>query len=207
MNFKDPQVQKTIIIAIFLAIVGYVYFFTSFLPFFFQPMRTRIDTLSGDYEKISAELEKARKTVGNLEKLEREYNRLHDKWIAAQGLLPAEEEVATLLRKVTRAGNQAGVEFILFEPQQPMQREFVKENPVKIKVQGEYHELGVFLSKVANLDRIINVSNLQVRPMASSGSDKSKVEISYTIEAEMVMTAYTLSEGGEAVNEKSEKKS
>ena len=207
MNFKDPQVQKTIIIVVFLAIVGYVYFFTSFLPFFFQPMRTRIDSLSGEYEKISAELEKARKTVGNLEKLEREYNRLHGKWIAAQGLLPAEEEVATLLRKVTRAGNQAGVEFILFEPQQPTQREFVKENPVKIKVQGEYHELGVFLSKVANLDRIINVSNLQVRPLASSGSGKSKVESSYTIEAEMVMTAYTLSEGGEAVNEKSEKKS
>ncbi|MBN1163499.1 MAG: type 4a pilus biogenesis protein PilO [Candidatus Krumholzibacteriota bacterium] len=202
MDFKDPQVQKTIIVVILIVILGYVYFFTSFMPFFHPPMRAKIGTLSSEYEKMSAELEKARRTVGNLAKLEKEYHRLHEKWVAAQGLLPQEKEVSQLLRKVTRAGSQAGVDFTLFEPKPPVRREFVTENPVRVMVRGEYHEIGVFLSKVANLDRIINVSNLRIRPLKDNEiNDKYKLGRTYTVEAEMVMTAYTLQEGGEVVNE------
>ncbi len=202
MDFKDPKVQKSIIVGILIVILGYVYFFTSFMPFFFHPSRARINTLSSEYEKISAELEKARKTVGNLAKLEEEYNRLHQKWVAAQSLLPQEKEVSRLLRKVTRAGNQAGVDFELFEPQSPVRREFVMENPVKIKVRGEYHQVGVFLSKVANLDRIINVSGLKIVPTRENAKNNK----GYTIEAEMVMTAYTLLEGGEVADENAQAK-
>jgi type IV pilus assembly protein PilO len=206
MDFKDPQVQKSIIVVVFLAFIGYVFFFTSFLPFFSHPMRAKIASLNSEYEKMSAELEKARKTVGNLARLEAEYDRLHEKWLAAQGLLPKEKEVADLLRKVTRVGNQAGVDFLLFEPQAPVQKEFITENPVRVKVRGEYHQLGIFLSKVANLDRIINVTNLHIEPFANktSGAAAGKDQASrgYTIEAEMVMTAYTLVEGGETTNAK-----
>jgi len=203
MDFKDPQVQKGIIVGILCIIAGYVYFFTSFLPFFNHPMHAKIESLSSEYEKMSAELEKARKTVGNLAKLEAEYNRLHDKWVAAQGLLPKDKEVADLLRKVTRIGSQAGIDFLLFEPQVPIPREFITENPVKVKVRGEYHQLGIFLSKVANLDRIVNVSNLMIKPEdARGGGNQDRAVRNYTIEAELTLTAYTLVEGGETSNEK-----
>jgi type IV pilus assembly protein PilO len=203
MDFKDPQVQKGIIVGIACILIGYVYFFTSFLPFFNHPMGAKIASLSSDYEKMSAELEKARKTVGNLAKLEAEYNRLHDKWVAAQGLLPKDKEVADLLRKVTRIGSQAGIDFLLFEPQPPVPKEFITENPVKVKVRGEYHQLGVFLSKVANLDRIVNVSNLMIKPDDTRGGGAADRAVrNYTIEAELTLTAYTLVEGGETSNEK-----
>jgi len=174
------------------------------MPFFFQPRKARIEALTVDYEKISADLEKARKTVGNLEKLEQEYERLHEKWVAAQSLLPQEKEVAELLRKVTRAGNQAGVDFMLFQPGPPVNKEFIAENPVKIRVRGQYHQLGVFLSKVANLDRIINVSEIRITPVekVQGPKDNNKATRNYTIEAEMTMTAYTLLEGGEVSDAK-----
>ena len=195
MDFKDPQIQKTIVIGVFLAIIGYVYFFTAFMPFFYRPMAAEEASLSTEYEKVSAELEKARKTVGNLKQLENEYNRLHQKWVAALKLLPEDDEVAGLLRKITRAGNQAGVSFVLFEPGQRVEKEFFAENPISIKVKGKYHQVGIFLSKVANIDRIVNVSNLQVSSLKSNNQDK--VGKTQTIEAEMTMTAYTLLEGGE----------
>ncbi len=196
MNFKDPQVQKSLIVGILLLIFGYVYFFTSFLPFFYSPQKAKINTLTGEYEKISAELEKARQTVGNLAKLENEYERLHEKWVAAQDLLPQEEEVAKLLRKVTKAGNQAGVEFTLFQPQDQVMREFVIEHPVKVIVHGQYHDVGIFLSKVANLDRIINVNGLHIKAVKNKPSDRNKVGRDHTIEVEMTMVAYTLQKGG-----------
>jgi len=202
MDFKDPKVQKTLIVGILLVIVGYVYFFTSFMPFFFQPQRARVNTLDSEYDKISAELEKARKTVNNLARLEEEYERLHEKWIAAQSLLPQDKEVAQLLRKVTRAGSQSGVQFDLFEPQLPIMKEFITENPVKVKVRGEYHEVGVFLSKVANLDRIINVTGLRVKPFKDKDNNSG-----FTIEAEMTMTAFTMNKSGEVTDESVKKSS
>lgn len=202
MDFKDPKVQKTLIVGILLVIVGYVYFFTSFMPFFFQPLKARINTLDSEYDKISAELEKARKTVNSLARLEEEYERLHEKWIAAQSLLPQEKEVAQLLRKVTRAGSQSGVRFELFEPQIPVTKEFITENPVKVRIRGEYHEVGVFLSKVANLDRIINVTGLRVKPF----KDKDNTG-GFTVEAEMTMTAFTMNKSGEVTDESVKKSS
>lgn len=202
MDFKDPAVQKGIIIGILCAMIGYVYFFTSFLPFFHHPKRAEIVSLTSEYEKMSAELEKARRMVGNLPKLEAEYDRLHVKWIAAQGLLPAEKEVADLLRKVTRIGSQAGIDFLLFEPKSPVPREFITENPVRVKVRGEYHQLGIFLSKVANLDRIVNVSGIDIKAVEKTGNTKDdRVLRSYTVEAELTLTAYTLVEGGATIHE------
>jgi len=196
MDFKDPKVQKMLIVGILIVIIGYVYFFTSFMPFFFQPLKARVNTLDSEYDKISAELEKARKTVNSLARLEEEYERLHEKWIAAQSLLPQEREVAQLLRKVTRAGSQSGIRFELFEPQIPVTKEFITENPVKIRIRGEYHEVGVFLSKVANLDRIINVTGLRVKPF----KDKENTG-GFTVEAEMTMTAFTMNKSGEVTDE------
>ena len=196
MDFKDPKVQKMLIVGILIVIIGYVYFFTSFMPFFFQPLKARVNTLDSEYDKISAELEKARKTVNNLARLEEEYDRLHEKWMAAQSLLPQEREVAQLLRKVTRAGSQSGIRFELFEPQLPITKEFITENPVKVRIRGEYHEVGVFLSKVANLDRIINVTGLRVKPF----KDKENTG-GFTVEAEMIMTAFTMNKSGEVTDE------
>ena len=202
MDFKDPKVQKALIVGILLVIIGYVYFFTSFMPFFFQPQKARVNTLDVEYDKISAELEKARKTVNSLARLEEEYERLHEKWIAAQSLLPQKTEVAKLLRRVTRAGSQSGIQFELFEPQLAVTQEFITENPVKVKIRGEYHEVGVFLSKVANLDRIITVTGLSVKPY----KDKNNTG-GWTVEAEMTMTAFTMNESGEVTDESVKKSS
>jgi len=195
MDFKDPKVQKGIMGLILMAMIAYLYFFTSFLPFLYRPMKAKSESLTQEYDKISAELEKARKTVGNLEQLEREYDRLHRKWVSALNLLPEEEEIARLLRKITRSGNQSGLSFELFEPGVVVNKEFFAENPIKVKVKGKYHQLGIFLSKISNLNRIVNVSDLEISPVDENLSDK--VGRSDTIEATMTLTAYTLIEGGE----------
>ena len=79
----------------------------------------------------------------------------------------------------------------------------INENPVKVKVRGEYHQLGIFLSKVANLDRIVNVSGLAIKSVEKTGNTRDDRALrTYTVEAEMTLTAYTLVEGGATTNEK-----
>lgn len=218
MNLRDPKTQRYLFLGACIFCVSYMYFFSHYLPFSFQPRRAKIKALSTEYERISAELEKARQTVGNLPKLEAEYNRLHDKWMTTQELLPEENRLPDLLTQVTKAGMQTGLEFQLFKPEQNRPHDFYMEHPVQVEVTGTYHQVGLFLSRVANLDRILNVSNVHLisldtdsgggkgasrvsRARSAAGSGKSnkpgeKSGPSGTVFAELILKAYTLQEGG-----------
>lgn len=198
MNLKDPIVQKTMMGIMAVVILSYVYFGTTFLPINYPVRKTKIAALEKEHAKLSAELEKARKMVGNLARLEAEYDRLHDQWLSAQELLPEESEMPDLLRQVTTAGNKAGVEFALFEPQPPAPHEFYSEHPVKVMVRGNFHQVGIFLSRLANMPRIVNVSKLEIdtydapRKKAKGQKGESRGQRMSTVEAEFTMSAYTL---------------
>jgi type IV pilus assembly protein PilO len=192
MNLKDPKIQKIMLGVMTVVILSYLYFGTNFLPFNYPVRKAKIEALEKEYAKLNTELEKARKMVGNLARLEAEYERLHDQWLSAQELLPEEKEMPELLRQVTTAGNKAGVQFALFEPQPPAPKEFFAEHPVKVRVRGNYHQIGIFLSRLANMQRIVNVSRLEmVSPDVAKGK-RSGGARSATVEAEFTLSAYTL---------------
>ena len=197
MNLKDPKVQKIMLGVMSVVILSYVYFGTSFLPFNYPVRKAKIEALKKEHAKLSAELEKARKMVGNLARLEAEYERLHEQWLSAQELLPEEEEMPELLRSVTTAGNKAGIEFALFEPQSPMPREFYTEHPIRVTIRGGYHQVGIFLSQLANMPRIVNVSRLELdtfeeKKKGKKEGGKGSAKKFHTVEADFTLSAYTL---------------
>jgi type IV pilus assembly protein PilO len=161
MNLREPKTQKILLGCVALAAAGYVYFGTSVLPFNYPVRKAKIESLAAEHEKLAAEVEKARKVVGDLARLEAEYERLHDQWLSAQELLPEEKEMPDLLRQVTTAGSRSGVEFALFEPEAPVAHEFYTDHPVNCIVRGNYHQVGSFVGRLSNLERIVNVSDLR----------------------------------------------
>ncbi len=197
MNLKDPNIQKILLAVVVLVVASYLYFGTELLPFFYQVRKAKIDAMELEYGQLSAELEKARQMVDKLAELEAEYERLHEQWLSAQELLPMEQEMPDLLRQVTTAGVRAGVEFMLFQPTAPQIREDYKAYPVKIRVRGGYHQLGIFLSRLANLERIVNVSDLDVKSEKAGGDKNRKEEENRsTVIADFTLTAHTLLAGG-----------
>jgi type IV pilus assembly protein PilO len=197
MNLRDPNVQKILLGIVVITVVSYLYFGTKFMPFCYQVRKTQIEEMEQEYAKLSADLEKARQMIGRLAQLEAEYQRLHEQWVSAQKLLPEEQEMPDLLRKVTTAGARAGVEFMLFQPGAPQVQEDYKTHPVKIRVRGGFHQLGIFLSQLANLDRIVNVSGLDIQAASKPSKDKDKKDTDrHSVIADFTLTAHTLYAGG-----------
>ena len=56
----------------------------------------------------------------------------------------------------------AGLEFLLFEPKPEVRKEFYAEIPVAINVTGGYHDMAIFLDKIARLSRIVNVKDISM---------------------------------------------
>ena len=82
--------------------------------------------------------------------------------------MPTKAEVANLLIDISQTGLASGLEFRLFQPAGAIRKDFYSELPIKITVIGEYQELGLFVSGLASLPRIVTVHNIDITPEKSS---------------------------------------
>jgi type IV pilus assembly protein PilO len=198
MSLRDPKTQRFLLTVVVAGVALWAYGMTDLLPFGYRVRTRQARELRAAQETVAAELEKARRTVGNLPQLEREQQELERKWKQAQALLPTEKEMPELLTQITQAGEQAGVGFQMFKPGATKPQEFYSENPVAIQVKGGYHQVGVFLSRLANLPRIVNVGDLQLAGSAQKGRAKgerkaaSEERTDHTLVASFTATAYSL---------------
>lgn len=91
---------------------------------------------------------------------------LHDIEVAFADLLrqlPNKSEMSALLNDINQAGIGRGLEFELFKPApKETMNEFYAELPVTIRLDGNYHDFGMFLDDVSRLSRIVNVQDLQI---------------------------------------------
>lgn len=185
IDFKHPGTQKVVLSVLLAAGVVAVFFFTHYLPFSYPNQRDRLAVLKADYEKKSTELARARASVADLPRFEAEYEQLHERWTMAAELLPAERQLAAMLRKITLAGQQTGVQFVLFRPGAPRSETYYTELPVEVTVYGGYHQVGSFLAELANMRRIVTVAN--VRLTTNKGT-----EALATTSASLTASAYSL---------------
>src|SRR5437867_8350997 len=155
LDLKSPATQKSLLSGAVCVAALLVFFLSHALPFNFPNQRERIDNLKADYEKKSTELARARASVADLPRFEAEYEQLHNRWAMAAELLPTDKQSPTLLRRITLAGQQAGVEFMTFRPGGTKDEVYYSEMPVDIVVRGRYHQVGSFLAELANMQRIV----------------------------------------------------
>lgn len=186
LNVKDPRFLRWTGAVLVVMVVVPMYFMSASYPFTHASRREVVKELESKHLKLSQDLQKARLLVSNLARVEQEYAILHEQWQVAQTLLPDQNQMPDLLRKVTAAGQQSGVEFTLFRPQTPLPQGFYADNPVEVTVEGGYHQTGVFLSRLANLNRIVNVSQLKMKGL------ENQQDTPFTVKSSMILTAYTL---------------
>lgn len=84
--------------------------------------------------------------------------------------MPTEEEVASLLVDISQTGLASGLEFKLFKPDIPILKDFYSELPINIQVTGKYHELGLFVSGLASLPRIVTIHDVNITPEGKDGT-------------------------------------
>jgi len=146
-------------------------------------------------QKLQGDLNQKQLIAANRPKLEAEIKTLEKQLAEALVRLPEEKDIPNLLTQVNTLGQQNRLDFLLFRPGAPVKKGFYAEVPIDMRVEGQYHSLGSFLDRVSKLERIVNVTDFRISPLAAQAqrtSDRSIV-------AEMKATTYTfLEKGGSA---------
>jgi type IV pilus assembly protein PilO len=206
IDFKNPAVLKIALSAVLVIGALGVFFFSHFLPFGFPVQREKIEALKADFEKKSTDLARARATVADLPRFEAEYEQLHQRWELAAELLPADRQMSALLRKITLAAEQSGVELKSFRPVGPKAEQYYTELPLAIQAVGGYHQVGSFLAELANLRRIITVSQVELKTSNDKNNSLLTTQANFTASAYSLNTAPTAPPAAAAAAPAGEKK-
>ena len=170
----DPSVEKIlklptrqkILIVVLIAVLE-----TAALVWFvLLPIEKELTGLRAELVKLQGEVAEKTKIANNLPKLKAEYDLLSRELEQALTELPNSKEIPSLLTNITSLGKNAGLDFLVFRPKPEVPKDFYADVPVDIVLSGSYYSVANFFSAVANLPRIVNISNVVFSDIKSVGN-------------------------------------
>jgi type IV pilus assembly protein PilO len=161
-SFLEKTETLTVAQRILIAVGVMVVIVAGFVWFLIWPKVGEISEQRAKLEKIEKQLDTAKRNAAALKKFQEKMEEAEAQFKTAMRALPEKEEIPSLLTSISKSGQDAGLEFLLFKPKDEIRKEFYAEIPVEIEVSGGYHDLAAFLDTVARLSRIVNVRNISM---------------------------------------------
>jgi len=150
--------KKLMLGLVLFLLLGYFYWF-----YLFQPAFEKKTRLGEELRNLEMRIATSERVVGQIDQYKKEIAALQEDFQIVLAKLPDQKEIPHLLTSVSEAGRSAGLDFVLFEPAQPVSKEFYAEIPVKITVTGKYNDIAVFFDSVAHLPRIANIMDVEIK--------------------------------------------
>ncbi len=156
-----------------------------------SPTSEKITAAESRRAELTAERDETRTIAENRDKWEKKVDILNEELAKAVKELPNEREIPELLRRVSSIGKKIGLEFLLFQPMPEVRREFYADVPVKLKVEGSFHEVATFFDRIGKLNRIVNIRDIEMKdPLERSGkiiltTDGTAVTYRFLTDAEL----------------------
>lgn len=134
------------------------------------PAYEKLDAKDQEYTKLEQDLNEKKRVAQDPKVFEAKLESVKRDLEIKKAQLPDKKEIPQLLTTISSLGKESGLSFLLFRPKPEVPKEFYAEIPVEIKVEGGYHEVASFFSRVGNLDRIVNITNvIMEKPKDQSG--------------------------------------
>jgi type IV pilus assembly protein PilO len=159
----------------------------AFYNWYAQGAQQAIEAQQAQLTSLHAEIDRGHAAEKRLPEFRRELASLEAQMSRLRAVLPDERDVADLLRRVQGMATQSSLTILGFTPQAINKKTMYVEWPIGLKLEGTYHDLGLFLERVSKFPRIINVGNLKVKALDKSASGA-------TITAELTATTFVLVE-------------
>jgi type IV pilus assembly protein PilO len=150
-----------------LGAVVLLFVLASSLGYYFFVWKSQRPLLLEAREKETAlwsDLEKKARKAANLQAYKDQLAEMEKSFGAMLRQLPNKTEVPNLLVDISQTGLAAGLEEKLFQPQGENRKDFYAELPIRIRLTGDYHEMGNFASGIAALPRIVTLHDLEIAP-------------------------------------------
>ncbi|MEW5758383.1 MAG: type 4a pilus biogenesis protein PilO [Candidatus Omnitrophota bacterium] len=139
--------------------------------FIIKPQILTIKKISPEINKLSADLKAFEEDKKNLNQLKASFEILNKKSIGLDKRIIQEDELLTLVEKISKIGREEDVKIIQISPiEDPKAKKIsgyskgdIYPVMINIYIHSGYHQLGRFINKLENLDQFLKVLFIDIK--------------------------------------------
>lgn len=184
---ENPRDQYRVLGMIVLLCGGVLWYF-----YLHQPRDLDLLEMSQRVDEIQFQNEVAESRMENLDAVRRELALGERQFAMLERLVPSRGEVPAIYEAIASESQALGLELVNvvpFAPQADTTGYFLRQN-WQMEVEGEYHDIGQFLARVASFDRIIRPDVDEIKPAEQTNSGRQLVSATFDLET------FVLPQGG-----------
>lgn len=138
----------------------------------FRGKKEELEGLEAQEVTLRKTFEEKQGQAANLEPLKQQLVQMEQELQQMLRQLPSKTEMPDLIVDISQTALASGIRNELFQPQPEQTQEFYAEQPIQIRMVGNYHQFGAFMSGVASLPRVVimTMHNIALTPKDNSGS-------------------------------------
>lgn len=145
-----PMPAKVVLVTAMCAILlGAGYWFKT------RDQFAELDGLQAHEIELKQVFEFKQEKAANLDAYKLQLEEMRQIYGAMLRQLPSKTEMPELLVDVSQSALASGLETELFQPGSAILKDFFAEQPIALRMTGDYHSFGTFISTVAALPRIV----------------------------------------------------
>ncbi len=131
--------------------------------FVFRPQNRVIAQAKGEIAHKREMLSKLQQATAQAADLEQANRDIAESIEAIEARLPTNKEIADILRQVSDLAVEAGLEAPVMKAEKPVKAAMYMEQPLEMKIQGDFHGFYDFLLSLEKLPRITKIPDFQIK--------------------------------------------
>lgn len=165
LDFNDigsaPSSVRYVILGFLLAIILAIGYFL-----LIKDKVQQLEMVQNLENSLRAEFEQKQAKAANLEAYEAQLAEMQELLETMFRQLPSKTEMDKLLVDVSQTALGSGIDVQLFQPNAEAYHDFYAERPISVRMLGDYHQFGEFVSGVASLPRVVilTMHDIALRP-------------------------------------------
>ncbi|MCK5375704.1 MAG: type 4a pilus biogenesis protein PilO [Acidobacteria bacterium] len=167
-------------VALIVGLVLGVALFVVMQMYVFKDIQEGIERLETSIDALDREIEKGRAAKADLPRLEEDIRNYEIELDRLKRILPTRRETDSLLKRLKQLNERGHFRLTRFTPGDFEDRDFYLEWPIRVELDGTYHELGLFFDRLSRFPRIINVDDLAVTPYKTRRGERYTIHAAFT---------------------------
>lgn len=145
-----PQNAKTVFCAVITLLILFLAYFL-----LIRGKQEELKGLERQEVELRQKFEQEQAKAANLEPLKQQLAQMEQVLQQMLRQLPSKTEMPDLIIDISQTALSSGLTNELFQPGPETPREFYAEKPISLRMVGNYHQFGAFVSGVASLPRVV----------------------------------------------------
>jgi len=171
-----------------LIIAGGLYWASD--AYWFKGIRKDIEKRTKDLTTLQQKVREGKAAEARLPQFREEAERLETELQRLLRILPTAMQTDEIIKKIKSLTERGAFRFVTFQPQPFVKKEFYSEWPIRVQLEGNYHELALFFDRLSRFSRIINVESMAIKALERSGA--------YTINSNFTMKTFIYGQAEQA---------